>query len=158
MEDRPMNTAKYMTRTMLSTLLCLGAAGAWAAETKPSAADNQAHAKAINEAIASVTPVKDAVANYRLHHDAFPISNAEAGVLPPAAFASSALKRVEVGKNGMVEATLTAESGVDDGVIRFVPAKSPQTDLNQIDWTCTTPSYSTISDITNSLCTYGKNP
>jgi hypothetical protein len=151
-----MNTAKNMTKTTLSMLLCLGLACAWAAETKPSAADNQAHAKAITDAIAAVTSVKDAVANYRLHHDAFPVSNAEAGVLPPAAFASSALKRVEVGKNGMIEATLTAESGVDDGVIRFVPAKAPQTDLNQIDWTCTTPSYSTISDISN--CTYGKNP
>lgn len=153
-----MNTAKSMTRTTLSILLCVAAVAASAAETKPSAADNLAHAKAINDAIAGVTSVKDAVANYRLHHDAFPVSNAEAGVLPPAAFASPALKRVEVGKNGMIEATLTAESGVDDGVIRFVPAKSPQTDLNQIDWTCTTPSYSTISDITNSLCTYGKNP
>jgi hypothetical protein len=153
-----MNTAKTITKTTLSILLCLGFAGAWAAETKPSAADNQAHAKAINDAIASVISVKEAVANYRLHHDAFPISNAEAGILPPAAFASSALKRVEVGKNGMIEATLTAESGVNDGVIRFVPAMSPQTDLNQVDWTCSTPSYSNISDITNSLCTYGKNP
>jgi hypothetical protein len=153
-----MKTAKTMMKTTLSILLCLGFAEAWAADAKPSAADNQAHAKAINEAIAGVTSVKDAVANYRLHHDAFPLSNAEAGVLPPAAFASSALKRVEVGKNGMIEATLTAESGVNDGVIRFVPAMSPQTDLNQVDWTCSTPSYSNISDITNSLCTYGKNP
>jgi hypothetical protein len=153
-----MNTAKYTTKTVLSILLCLGAASAWAAETKPSAADNQAHSKAINDAIAGVSSVKDAVTNYRLHHDAFPVSNAEAGVLPPAAFASSVLKRIEVGKNGMIEATLTADSGVNDGVIRFVPAMSPQTDLNQVDWTCTTPSYSTISDITNSLCTYGKNP
>lgn len=153
-----MNTARYLTRMMLPMLFCLGASGVGAAETKSSAADNQAHAKAINEAIASVSSIKDAVANYRMHHDAFPLSNAEAGVLPPAAFASSAIKRVEVGKNGMIQATLTAESGVDDGVIRFVPAKSPQTDLNQVDWTCTTPSYSTISDTTNSLCTYSKNP
>ena len=153
-----MNTAKTTMRTVLSMLLCLGAAGVWAAEAKPSSADNQAHAKAINDAIASVSAVKDAIASYRLHHDAFPTSNAEAGVQPPAAFASSALKRIEVGKDGMVEATLTAESGVNDGVIRFMPAMSPQTDLNQVDWTCTTPSYSAISDITNSLCIYGKNP
>lgn len=153
-----MNIAKPTTSTVLSVLLCLGAANAWAAEAKPSSADNQAHAKAINDAIASVSGVKDAVANYRLHHETFPASNAEAGVQPSAAFATSALKRIEVGKNGMVEATLTAESGVNDGVIRFMPAMSPQKDLNQVDWTCTTPSYSAISDITNSLCTYGKNP
>ena len=153
-----MNTAKYMTRTILTVLLYLGFASACAAETKPSAADNQAHSKAINDAIASVSSVKDAVAKFRLHHDAFPVSNAEAGVLPSAAFASSTIKRIEVGKNGMIEATLTVESGVNDGVIRFVPAMSPQTDLNQVDWTCTTPSYSDISDVTNSACVYGKNP
>jgi len=153
-----MNTEKNWMRSGLSILFVLGAAGAWAADTKPSAADNQAHAKAINEAIKSLGVVKDAVANYRLHHDAFPGSNAEAGILPAAAYSSATIKRVEVGKNGMIEATLTAESGVDDGILRFVPAMAPQTDLNQVDWTCTTPSYSEISDISNGLCTYGKNP
>ena len=151
-----MNSAKHPIKTTLSLLLMLGATGTWAADIKPSAADIQAHNKAITDAIASVAKVKDAVADYRLHHEAFPASNAEAGIVPPAAFASAALKSIEVGKDGMIEERLTADSGVDNGIIRFVPAMSPQMDLNQVDWTCTSPSYSNISDL--APCTYGKNP
>jgi hypothetical protein len=157
-EDRSMNIEKHATHATLSLLLVFGMASASAADVKPSAADNQAHAAAINKAIASIGSTKDAVAQYRLHHDAFPASNTEAGILPPAAFANSALQRVEVGSNGVIRATLTADSGVNDGVIVFTPAMSPQTDLNQVDWTCTSPSYSDISDITNSVCNYSNLP
>jgi type II secretory pathway pseudopilin PulG len=153
-----MKTTKYGTGTTLSLLLALGIASVSAADIKPSAADNQAHATAINSALNSIGSIKDAVAQYRLHHNSFPVSNAESGILPPTAFATSALKRVDVGSNGVIEATLTADSGVDDGVIRFTPAMSPQTDLNQVDWICTSPSYSDISDITNSACSYSKVP
>ncbi len=58
----------------------------------------------------------------------------------------------------MIQVTLTADSGVDDGAIILTPALSPQTDLNQVDWTCTSPSYAQISDITNSICNYSKLP
>ncbi|MDR3386060.1 MAG: pilin [Rudaea sp.] len=149
--------ARHQTAT-LALLLALSATGVSAADIKSSAAENQAHAAAINSAIAGVNNVKDAIARYRLHNKDFPSSNDEAAIPPPAAFATSALKRIEVGRNGVIQATLTADSGVDDGVIIFTPAMSAQTDLNQVDWTCTTPSYSDISDITNSLCVYSKNP
>ena len=138
--------------------LALAVGSAVAADIRPSAADNDAHATAIRAALESLGSVKDAVARYRLHNPAFPTSNAEAGIVPAAAFATPALKRVEVGSNGMIQATLTADSGVDDGMVILTPAMSPQTDLNQIDWTCSSPSYSDISDITNGFCNYSKLP
>ncbi len=77
-EDRTMNIARYGT-VALSLLLAFAVIGAAGADIKPSAADNDAHATAIKKAIDSLGSVKDAVAQYRLHHDAFPASNAEAG-------------------------------------------------------------------------------
>ncbi len=150
-----MNIAQHGAST-LALVLAMGCAAA--ADIKPSAADNDAHATAIRTAVDSLGSVKEAVARYRLHNAAFPANNAEAGIVPPAAFATPTLKRVEVGSNGVIQATLTADSGVDDGIIIMTPAISAQTDLNQVDWTCTSPSYSDISDITNSFCSYSKLP
>jgi hypothetical protein len=142
----------------LAFALALGVGSTLAADIKPSAADNDAHATAIRTALDSLGSVKESVARYRLHNAGFPGNNAEAGIVPPAAFATAALKRVEVGSNGVIQATLTADSGVDDGTVILTPAMSPQTDLNQIDWTCSSPSYSDISDITNGFCSYSKLP
>jgi hypothetical protein len=157
-EDTGMKNLRRMPIAILTALVVLGAATAWSADIKSSAADEQAHATAINAAVNRADNVKKAVADYRLHHDAFPASNVEAGLPPSAAFSSTAIKSIEVQKDGMITATLTAESGVDDGVIRFIPAMSSQTDQNAVEWTCTSPSYSNISDVTNSICTYSKNP
>src|SRR5450631_125784 len=53
-EDRSMNFSAYTMGTTLSVLLALGIAGVSAADIKPSAADNLAHATAINNAINGV--------------------------------------------------------------------------------------------------------
>jgi Pilin (bacterial filament) len=123
-----------------------------------SAADAQAHAQAITNVIARVGPVQGAVADFRRRHNSLPASNQEAGVGPPVAYATADLKSVAVLPDGVVQATLTATSGVDDGTIVWRPKKSQSRDENDIDWTCASPSYSTISDITFGVCEYSNQP
>jgi hypothetical protein len=123
-----------------------------------SAADAQAHAQAISNVIARVGSVQGAVADFRRRHNALPGSNQEAGVGPPAAYATPDLKGIAVLPDGVVQATLTATSGVDDGTIVWRPAKSQTHDENDIDWKCASPSYSTISDITFGVCEYSNQP
>jgi hypothetical protein len=40
----------------------------------------------------------------------------------------------------------------------FTPATSQNTDENSVDWTCRSPSYSTIADDTGGVCEYSKLP
>ncbi len=72
-----MKNLRRMPIAILTALIVLGTATAWSADIKSSAADEQAHATAINAAVSRADNVKKAVAEYRLHHDAFPTSNAE---------------------------------------------------------------------------------
>src|SRR5262245_31879222 len=101
--------------------VCVTALGLSPLRAVPSTAgelDTQAQANAVGNALQSVVAVKEAVASYRVTHDDFPGSNAEAGVMAPTMFASNTVKGVSVGPGGIIDLRLTAASGVDDGVIR----------------------------------------
>lgn len=63
-----------------------------------------------------------------------------------------------VGNDGVIEITLTASSGVDDGIIRLTPKPSPIKDENSLEWTCASASFSTISDATGGVCEYTNQP
>jgi len=95
---------------LLPVSLCLAAE-----PVKAGALDTQTQMNAVTEALQAVGPVEEAVKRYRLAHDGFPASNAEAGVPLPAQFASNSVHTITVGPDGVIDVTLTAASGLDGG-------------------------------------------
>jgi hypothetical protein len=128
-----------------------------AAET-PSAADVQRHHLAINNALTTAAPFKQEVESYRRHHDAFPVSNVEATLGPPESYMNPDVRQVAIDRDGIINITLTASSGVDGGVIRLTPNMPKNSDDLKIEWKCTSANYSDISDATLGVCEYTKVP
>jgi len=132
-------------------------AGAADKET-PSTVDIQKHYASIGNAIGQVGNVEQLVSAYHQRANAFPSSNAEAGVKPGGALASADVKSIDVTANGVIIATLTGNSGIDGGQIVFTPNMSDNPDGGVIRWVCTSPNYSTIADATGGNCEYSKLP
>jgi hypothetical protein len=150
-------------RIMISALgaLCAAAAAVSSLAAEPisaGAADTQMQMNAVAEAMQSVAPVEQAVRSYRLSHDGFPASNAEAGVPPPSQFAGNSVKTVAVGPDGIIDVTLTAASGIDGGVVRFHPEFAPQSGGGDVHWTCASASYANIGDLTGGTCEHTQLP
>jgi Pilin (bacterial filament) len=124
----------------------------------PSTIDIQKHTVAIGNAMAQAVNVEQLVVAFHQRNNAFPSSNAEAGVKPGGALASPDVKSIDITGNGVVVATLTGNSGIDGGQIYFTPLLSDNPDDGVIRWRCTSPNYSTISDITGGSCDYSKLP
>ncbi len=103
----------------------------------PSTVDIQKHNTAIGNAIGQVGNVEQLVGAYRQRANAFPSSNAEAGVKPGGALASADVKSIDVTANGVIVATLTGNSGVDGGQIVFTPNMDDNPDAGMIRWVCT---------------------
>ena len=147
-------------RISIALVVALAASG-WvhaALPTKTSELDTQTQIKAVSEALQPVTQIEQVVASYRLSHDDFPATNAEAGVKPPLAFASNTVKGVTIGPGGVIDVTLTAASGVDDGVIRFRPEFIAQSGAGDVHWTCSSASYANIGDLTGGSCEHTSQP
>jgi hypothetical protein len=125
---------------------------------KAGASDVDMQKNAVAEAVQAVMPVEQAVRSYRLTHDGFPASNAEAAVAAPASFASNSVKGVMIGPEGVIDVSLTAASGVDGGVIRFHPEFAPQSGGGDVHWTCASASYASIGDLTGGTCEYTTQP
>jgi type IV pilus assembly protein PilA len=148
--------AMYTRMVILAAAL---ASGAIAAEKEtPSTIDIQKHTAAIGNAMAQAGNVEQLVAAFHQRNNTFPSNNAEAGVKPGGALASADVKSIDVTANGVVIATLTGNSGIDGGQIFFTPLLSDSPDDGVIRWRCTSPNYSTISDITGGSCEYSKLP
>lgn len=147
-------------RTPISLIVVLAAcASAQAAlPTKTSELDTQTQMNAVAEALQPVAQVEELVASYRLAHDDFPASNAEAGVKAPPQFASNTVKRIAIRPGGIIDVTLTAASGVDDGVVRFRPEYVPQSGGGDVHWTCASASYANIGDLTGGSCEHTTQP
>ena len=152
---------KNILRGPVTAILCaliLPTLGASADKETPSSVDMQKHSAAISSALSQAAGVEQLVATYHQRTNNFPGSNAEAGVKPAASLASPDVSSIEVANGGSVIVTLTATSGIDGGTIVFTPATSQNTDENTVDWTCRSPSYSTIADDTGGVCEYSKLP
>lgn len=152
------NISRGRAAAILSALMILPALSHSADKETPSSVDMQKHAAAVSNAMAQAAGVEQLVAAYHQRTNNFPGSNAEAGVKPPANLASPDVSSIEVTSGGSVVVTLTATSGLDGGTIVFTPATSQNTDENAVDWTCRSPSYSTIADDTGGVCEYSKLP
>jgi Pilin (bacterial filament) len=152
--------ANNMKKILMTLLLSCAIGGySWGQDAaKPSAADIQAHNLAISKALAAATPVKTAVEEFRRHSGRLPSTNADVGMNPPATYGNYDVKQIAVGNDGVIEITLTASSGVDDGIIRLTPKPSPIKDENSLEWTCASASFSTISDATGGVCEYTNQP
>ena len=124
----------------------------------PSATDIRAQNQAIGQALAAAAPIKAGVERFRLRTKAFPASNADAGMNPPAAYGNYDVKRIAIGGDGTIEITLNATSGIDGGVIRLMPKAAANTDQDMIEWSCSSPSYSAIADATGGVCEYSNQP
>jgi hypothetical protein len=144
------------TTAAILALTILPAVALAADKETPSSVDVQKHTAAIGNALAQAAGVEQLVAAYHLRTNNFPGSNAEAGVKPAASLASPDVTSIEVTSGGSVVVTLTATSGIDGGTIVFTPATN--TDESSVDWTCRSPSYSTIADDTGGVCEYSKLP
>ena len=146
-------------RVLGAAVALLAAASCPAAEpVKAGALDTQMQMNAVSEALHAVAPVEEAVKSYRLTHDGFPASNAEAGIGPPAQFASNSVHAITVGPDGVIDVSLTAASGVEAGVIRFHPDYAPQSGGGDGHWNCASASYANIGDLTGGTCEYTKMP
>jgi len=141
-----------------AALLCSAACGMATAAVMPSASDAQAHQYAIANALTLAAQVQARVTDYRQRNDGFPSGNAEAAINPPTVIATADVKSISVRDAGVVEVTLTATSGIDDGVIILTPTAAKTSDDRHVEWHCTSPSYSTIADITGGNCEYSKLP
>lgn len=141
----------------LCCMLLAGIAVANAAEA-PSAADVQRHHMAINKALTTAAPFKQEVESYRRHHDGFPASNADAMLGPPESYMNPDVRRIGIDRDGVINITLTASSGVDGGIIVLKPNLPKNTDDYAVEWKCTSASYSDISDATLGTCEYTKVP
>ena len=108
-----------MKKSCLPILLCVAASLHAPAQTPApaSASDIQTRHKVISQALAAAARIKAAVAQYYLHNKAFPSSNAELGMNLPAAYRTYDLKSIALNPGGVIDLTLTASSGVDNGVI-----------------------------------------
>lgn len=153
-----MNHCKHVAIASLHLcmLLAVAAVAAEPATTVPS--DSAAHKRVVGQVLDAVAPTKHLVANFRLSHDAFPASNAEADVKPAGSFSSDTIKSVTIAADGVIDVTLTALSGVEGGVIRLTPTLAPESQQGRVQWACTSASYTDISDLTDGVCTYSKLP
>ena len=124
----------------------------------PSAADKQLHHQAINKALTTAVPFKQAVESYRRHHDDFPSSNLESGLQPPDIYKNPDVRQVSINKGGIINVTLTASSGTDGGVIVLTPNMPKNSDDLAVEWKCASANYSDISDATAGVCEYTKVP
>ena len=143
---------------ILLTVAIIPAAALSSEKETPSSVDTQRHTAAIGNALTQASGVQQIVAAYHQRTNNFPGSNAEAGVKPAASLASPDVRSIEVAGAGVVTVTLTETSGTDGGTIVFTPTVSQNTDENLVDWTCKSPSFSTISDDTGGVCEYSKLP
>jgi len=125
---------------------------------KPGVADAQAHNMAIGKALAMATPIKAAVEDFYRHSARFPASNSELGLNPATSYRNYDVKQIAIGADGAIDITLSASSGVDDGVIRLTPKPSPIKDEHSVEWVCASASYSTIGDATGGVCGYTNQP
>jgi hypothetical protein len=133
--------------------------GVYAAEKETaSTVDIQKHYASIGNAIGQVGSVEQLVASFHQRNNAFPTSNAEAGVKPGGAMASADVKSIDIGGNGVITATLTGNSGIDGGQLVFTPNTNDNPDGGVIRWVCTSPNFSTIADATGGNCEYTKLP
>lgn len=142
----------------LAIAAAFGGSAQAALPAKTSELDTQTQSMVIAEAMQSVAKVQPLVASYRLTHEDFPSSNAEAGIKPPAMFASNSVKGLAIGPGGVIDLTLTAASGVDDGLIRFRPAYAPQSGAGDFSWTCASASFTNIGDLTGGNCEHTSQP
>lgn len=144
---------------LAAVIVALPVLSAVAAEpVKAGALDTQMQMNAVGEALQAVAPVEEAVKRYRLTHDGFPATNVEAGVGAPALFASNSVRSIAVGGDGIIDVTLTAASGVDNGVIRFHPEFAAQSGGGDVHWTCASASYANIGDLTGGTCEHTTQP
>jgi hypothetical protein len=143
--------------SLSALLLMLPLLGVGAVET-PSAADAQLHNMAINKALTTAGPFKDAIESYRRHHDDFPASNLDVGLQPPDTYKNPDVRQVAINRGGIVNVTLTSSSGFDGGVIVLTPNLPKNSDDFKVEWKCTSANYSNISDATLGLCEYTKVP
>lgn len=149
-----------MKKALIAALFCISMAGVVPAQetARSSAADVEAHNRAIAKALAAASPAKAAVEQFRLRTKLFPSNNADAGMNLPDSFRNYDVKRIAVNANGVIDITLTETSGVDDGVIRLTPKPSPSTGENAVEWTCASASYAAIADATGGVCEYTNQP
>jgi hypothetical protein len=141
---------------LAAALLVCGTAAA--EKETPSTVDIQKHNTSIGNALGQVNSVEQLVATFHQRNNAFPSSNAEAGVKPGGALASPDVKSIDVTGNGVIVATLTGNSGIDGGQLILTPTMSDNPDDGVIRWKCTSPNYSTIADATGGNCEYSKLP
>ena len=148
-----------MNKAMVFAAALGMSASVWAVDkATPSSVDAQKHLQSIGNALSQAAGVQQLVAAYRQRTNAFPSSNAEAGIKPGGSLASPDIKSIDVVNNGVVIATLTGNSGIDGGQVIFTPTLSQNTDEGVVDWKCTSPNYSTIADATGGICEYSKLP
>jgi len=153
-------TTTFFSRAVATyAVVALMIPSSWAAEPVTAGAqDQQMQMNAVAEALQAVGPVEQAIQSYRLTHDGFPASNAEAGVGPATRFASNSVRSVAVGPDGVIDVSLTAASGVDGGVIRFHPEFAAQSGGGDVHWTCASASYANIGDLTGGTCEHTTQP
>ena len=141
---------------LLGVTLCTAGHGQQPAT--PSPADVQLHNQVIRQAVETAAPVKARVEQFFLHQKAFPASNSEAGMNLPQTYRTYDVQAITIGPNGVIDIVLTASSGVDGGIIRLTPAASKTSSPPSVEWSCRSPSYSTIADATGGTCEYTNQP
>lgn len=104
----------------------------------------------VSGGIRLASPVKLAVAEHFSNHDAFPDSNATAGINAPGAYLTTDVKLISIGltpTTGTVTIAFNARGGISDGdSVLLVPIKYH----NSVLWKCT--SNTLITGLLPSTC------
>lgn len=94
----------------------------------------------IAQGLQMASTLKIHVAEYTMSSGRFPKNNRELQIASPKNFASEAIKEIWVTK-GKITIVYTEKSGINKGIVNL----TPEIKNNQIQWSCSTPDFKTIS-------------
>jgi Pilin (bacterial filament) len=127
-----------LTNVAVTVVTVLVMFGAWQCYNRThSAANSETYLRAarISEGFSLLGSTKRYVAAYYEDKGQWPASNAEAGLRPPAEFATQSVTSLTVSEGGVLTARFNEKSGRKNGLLRFIPSVDQETGIH---WQCST--------------------